>query len=63
MELIAEAIVYFLFAVPGAALRWVFSLKRKSFKYYLKGNIFINATIGGFFIALCVIIYIVFIKS
>ncbi len=50
INILVDVIVYYLFSYPGAAVRWIFIRKRKSFKEIVSEDIFMNSTIGLLFL-------------
>ena len=58
MEFLIEIVALYIFQIPGAGVRWLFSLGKRPYKDILKeGNGYLNGVIGG--IVLCGLIVII----
>ncbi len=54
MEIILEAITILIFRYPGAAIRWIFLHKKRTFKSILKDDAYLNAAISFIFIGIII---------
>lgn len=57
VDIFLEFIIYGILQYPGAAIRWLFIRKRKTFKELLKDNFEINAFLAIIMIGCMVVLY------